>query len=152
MKSKNKKSFDSGLSWQKLKPKSSRRPTTIPAFKKRIGMIGQVGLLLIVLGLFGFGFAWIEKIVQQNSGPIDLTGPGTSVKQIKFSSDGVLSEKWFAHWFGPMRGRSLMDLDIDKIRANLEKEDQVVAARVKRVFLQRWRSLFRSKPQSWFYD
>ena len=47
-------------------------------------MIGQVGLLLIVLGLFGFGFAWIEKIVQQNSGPIDLTGPGTSVKQISF--------------------------------------------------------------------
>ena len=134
MRSKNKKNSDSGLSWQKLKPKSSRRPSTIPAFKKRMGMIGRVGLLLLILGMSGVGFVWIEKVVYQDSGPVDLTGPGTSIKQIKFSSDGVLSQKWFTNWFGPMRGRSLMDLDIDKIRADLEKEDQVIGARVKRVF------------------
>ena len=134
MKPKNKKSSDSGLNWQKLKPKSSRRPSTIPAFKKRIGMIGRFGLLFVILGFAGVGFTWLEKVVRQDYGPIDLTGPGASIKQIKFSSDGVLTQKWFMNWFGPMRGRSLMDLDIEKIRSDLEKENQVVAAQVRRKF------------------
>ena len=134
MKSKNKKNSDSGLSWQKLKPKSSRRPSTVPAFKKRMGMLARLSALLVILVLAGLGFAWMEKIAHQDSGPLDLTGPGTSIKKVKFSSNGVLSQKWFLNWFGPLRERTLMELDINKIRADLEKENQVVSARVKRVF------------------
>ncbi len=134
MKSKNKKNSDSGLSWQKLKPKSSRRPSTVPAFKKRMGMLARLSTLLAILVLAGLGFAWMEKIAHQDSGPLDLTGPGTSIKKVKFSSNGVLSQKWFLNWFGPLRERTLMELDINKIRADLEKENQVVSARVKRVF------------------
>ena len=134
MKSKNKKNSDSGLSWQKLKPKSSRRPSTVPAFKKRMGMLARLSALLVILVLAGLGFAWMEKIAHQDSGPLDLTGPGTSIKKVKFSSNGVLSQKWFLNWFGPLRERTLMELNINKIRADLEKENQVVSARVKRVF------------------
>ena len=134
MKSKNKKNSDSGLSWQKLKPKSSRRPSTVPAFKKRMGMLARLSALLVILVLAGLGFAWMEKIAHQDSGPLDLTGPGTSIKKVKFSSNGVLSQKWFLNWFGPLRERTLMELDINKIRADLEKENQVVSARVRRVF------------------
>ncbi len=122
------------MSWQKLKPKSSRRPSTVPAFKKRIGMLARLSTLLAILVLAGLGFAWMEKIAHQDSGPLDLTGPGTSIKKVKFSSNGVLSQKWFLNWFGPLRERTLMELDINKIRADLEKENQVVSARVKRVF------------------
>ena len=134
MKSKPKKNSQSGLSWQKLKPKSSRRPSTLPAFKKRAGMIGRVGMWVLVLGLFVGSFFWVEKVFRNDPGPIDITGPGAPVKQIEFSSNGVLSQKWFMSWFGPVRGRSLMDLDIEKIRMELEKESQVVAARVTRKF------------------
>lgn len=134
MKSKNKKNSATGLSWQKLKPKSSRRPTTIPAFKKRIGMIGRFSLLFLILGLAGFGYSWFEKIFNQDSGPLDLTGPGASIREVRFSSDGVLKKKWFMNWFGPLRGRSLMELDIHKIRHDLEKEDQVISAQVRRKF------------------
>ncbi len=122
------------MSWQKLKPKSSRRPSTVPAFKKRMGMLARLSTLLVILVLAGLGFAWMEKIAHQDSGPLDLTGPGTSIKKVKFSSNGVLSQKWFLNWFGPLRERTLMELDINKIRADLEKENQVVSARVKRVF------------------
>ena len=122
------------MSWQKLKPKSSRRPSTVPAFKKRMGMLARLSTLLAILVLAGLGFAWMEKIAHQDSGPLDLTGPGTSIKKVKFSSNGVLSQKWFLNWFGPLRERTLMELDINKIRADLEKENQVVSARVKRVF------------------
>ena len=134
MRPKNKKNSNSGLSWQKLKPKSSRRPSTIPAFKKRIGMMGRLGLFLLILALAGVGFTWLEKVFHQDSGPLDLTGPGAVITEVKFSSDGVLNHKWFMNWFGPLRGRSLMELDIEKIRQDLEKEDQVVAAQVRRKF------------------
>ena len=121
MRPKNKKNSNSGLSWQKLKPKSSRRPSTIPAFKKRIGMMGRLGLFLLILALAGVGFTWLEKVFHQDSGPLDLTGPGAVITEVKFSSDGVLNHKWFMNWFGPMRGRSLMELDIEKIRSRFGK-------------------------------
>ena len=97
-------------------------------------MLARLSTLLAILVLAGLGFAWMEKIAHQDSGPFDLTGPGTSIKKVKFSSNGVLSQKWFLNWFGPLRERTLMELDINKIRADLEKENQVVSARVKRVF------------------
>lgn len=97
-------------------------------------MLARLSLLVVILGLAAVSFAWLEKIAGQDTGPVDLTGPGASIKEVKFSSDGVLSQKWFMNWFGPLRGRSLMELDIDKIRADLEEEDQVVSAQIKRIF------------------
>ena len=97
-------------------------------------MLARLSLLVVILGLAAVSFAWLEKIAGQDTGPIDLTGPGASIKEVKFFSDGVLSQKWFMNWFGPLRGRSLMEIDIDKIRADLEEEDQVVSAQIKRIF------------------
>ena len=67
------------------------------------------------------------------------------ITEVKFSSDGVLNHKWFMNWFGPLRGRSLMELDIEKIRQDLEKEDQVVAAQVRRKFPDTWKFFLRNK-------
>ena len=108
-------------------------------------MIGRIGLLFVVLAFAGIGFMWLEKAFRQDYGPVDLTGPGASIKQVKFSSDGVLTQKWFMNWFGPLRGRSLMELDIDNIRKDLEKEDQVLAAVVRRSFLIFGKFLFRNR-------
>lgn len=134
MKPKNKKKSEPSLNWQKLKPKSSRRPSTLPAFKKRIGMIGRCGLMLAIFGLGGVGLWWGENFLHENTGPLDITGPGASIKHIEFSSDGVLSQKWFMNWFGPLRERSLMDIDIEKMRLDLEKENQVMEAQIRRRF------------------
>ena len=40
------------------------------------------------------------------------------VSGIEFQSDGSLNEKWFNNWFGPLRNRTLMDLDIAMIQEN----------------------------------
>ena len=134
MKPKTKKNSEPGLNWQKLKPKSSRRPSTIPAFKKRVGMLGRLSLFFIMLVLVGVFFTWIEQIFSRGSGPVDFTGSGASITEVKFSSDGVLTKKWFMNWFGPLRGRSLMEVDINKLRMDLENENQVVVAQIRRNF------------------
>ena len=86
-------------------------------------MLGRLSLLFIMLVLAGV-FTWIEQIFSRGSGPVDFTGSGASITEVKFSSDGVLTKKWFMNWFGPLRGRSLMEVDINKLRMDLENENR----------------------------
>ena len=97
-------------------------------------MLGRLSLFFIMLVLVGVFFTWIEQIFSRGSGPVDFTGSGASITEVKFSSDGVLTKKWFMNWFGPLRGRSLMEVDINKLRMDLENENQVVVAQIRRNF------------------
>ena len=120
--------------WRKLAPKSSKRPATFPAFRKQAGIVGRIFLLILVLGIFGLAFWWMDRAFRSDYGPLDLTGPGAPINDVTFSSDGVLTLSWFANWFGPLRGRSLMEIDIDRLRMDLEKEPQIESARIVREF------------------
>ncbi|HAW97605.1 MAG TPA: hypothetical protein DCX67_03645 [Opitutae bacterium] len=131
-KAKNKSSASAG--WKKLAPKSSRRPVTSAALRKRLSSSGKFFLLIIALGALGYGGWWLEKSTRSGSGTLDLTGPGVPISEVSFQTDGVLSEKWFHNWFGPLRGRSLMDLDIARLHRELLKEDQVASATISREF------------------
>jgi hypothetical protein len=123
-----------GSGWKKLAPKSSRRPATRAALRKRLSSFSRYFLVLALLGSLGYGVWWLDKLARSDAGPIDLTGPGVPVSEISFRSDGVLSRAWFANWFGPLRGRSLMELDIEEIQESLMAEDQISFARVSREF------------------
>ena len=88
------------------------------------------------LGSWNFraGFLVDGSCIQADYGPLDLTGPGVPINDVTFSSDGALTLSWFANWFGPLRGRSLMEIDIDRLRMDLEKEPQIESARIVREF------------------
>ncbi len=127
----NKSNF-SDNTWKKLAPKSSRKPASTAAFKKRLVLISKffaLALILISVGLI----SWFLNH-KSNFGPIDLTGPSMPVSGIEFQSDGSLNKKWFNNWFGPLRNRTLMDLDIAMIQAELMLEPQIIFARVSREF------------------
>ena len=95
------KSNSSVGTWHKLAPKSSRRPASMPALKKRLIGISKFFALVIILGVVGLG-VWFFPTNQNNySGPIDLTGPAVPVSKLVFVSDGVLHRNWFQNWFGP---------------------------------------------------
>ena len=134
MRKKSKKNQAFGASWKKLVPKSSRRPASRAALHKRFSAAGKFFLLIVALAAFGYGFWWLDKLGRSSQGPLDITGPGVAISKVAFETDGVLSDRWFMNWFGPLRGRSLMDLDIDKIHGDLMTEDQISFARVTREF------------------
>ena len=134
MRKKTKKSTGQESGWRKLAPKSSRRPSTIPAFRKKLNLLGRIFILVFVLGIAGVGFWSLDRWFGPESGPLDLTGPGAPISKIEFSSDGALSPSWFDNWFGPLRERTLMDIDIEKLRIELEGEDQIESAMVSRRF------------------
>ena len=133
-KGKRDESFNAG--WKKLAPKSYRKPVSVAAFRKRVQAFVRILALCLVLGLASWSVWWWEKkgksSFEENS--FEFTGPGVQIDEISFKSDGVLTKRWFCNWLGPLRSRSLMQLDIFKVRSELEKEPQIVSAVVKRVF------------------
>ncbi len=121
-------------SWEKLAPKPSRRPVTKAARRKRLlGISRFFGIVVITGALVCIGW-FLQQQAKPESGPIDLTGSGVPVANLQFLSDGVLHKNWFENWFGPLRGRTLMDLDIKKIQSDLKNEAQISFARVSREF------------------
>ena len=112
-----------GLSgnWKKLAPKSSRKPASRAAFRKRLLGVTKVFALIVVLCLVGIVVHFFQERSQPHSGPLDITGSGMPVSKLMFVSDGVLHKNWFQNWFGPLRNRTLMELDIEKI----QKEYQI---------------------------
>ena len=75
----------------------------------------------------------LDRWFGSHTGPFDITGPVCPFK-VEFASDGALSSPWFANWFGPLRERTLMDIDIDRLRLDLEEEAQIESAKVVRRF------------------
>jgi hypothetical protein len=134
MRNKAKKNSTQSSGWRKLTPKSSKRPATFPSLRKRLGVAGRILILVFALGVFGLGFWWVDRFIGSAEGSFDLTGPGAPIAKVAFSSDGVLGKGWFANWFGPLRNRSLMEIDIDDLRRELENEPQIESARVAREF------------------
>ncbi len=121
-------------SWKSLAPKSSRRPASKAALRKRMLGAGKFLILILILVSAG-GVLWlVQNQTKDGAEFIDLTGPGAPVSDISFSTNGVLHKRWFQNWFGPLRDRSLMQLDIERIQSELIKEPQISFARVSRKF------------------
>lgn len=134
MRKKTKKESSQARGWKNLAPRSSRKPASAAAFRKRF--LTGAKLLLLILGVssLGGGFWWLDQKISLSTDPIDITGVGASVNKVIFKTDGVLTNRWFGNWFGPMRSRTLMQLDISRIRKELEAEPQVEKARVRRQY------------------
>lgn len=134
----NKKSPDLSLSssWKNLINKKPKKQSNRSGHggKWLFGLkFFSLAIVLVMVGLAGY-------FADKNFGDTFLTsdtgfqGVSQSVDHIDFTSDGSLNLKWFMNWFGPMRNRSLMDLDIAAIYKELVLDDQILTASVLRVF------------------
>ena len=132
MKSRTKKKSEPST-WRDLLPNSSRRPASKTAMRKRSLSFAKSTLVVICLGMVGVGFWWgsqrdvYETVLLWNK----MDEP---VKRVTFESDGVLDHRWFQNWFGPLRDRTLMQIDIDDLHSELIKEPQIAYAQVRRIF------------------
>jgi hypothetical protein len=121
--------------WRNLKPRFSRKSSSQVVVKKRWAQVGRLFLGTVVIILFiSFFFLQNEKKAQTEVGQKDYTGPSLSINQIIFRSSGPLNKEWFLNWLGPLRGSSLVEIDLEKLHQNLLKEDQISSARIKRSF------------------
>ncbi len=136
MRKRKKDDLDMPSSWRNLKKSSVRKSTG--GFVSR-WRLGQVGRIFLVLGFCTLVIFTVEYASSHSAahGPLaqnDFTGPSMPVDRIIFKSDGVLSQKWFLSWLGPLRNLSLAEVDLKKLQEHLLEEKQITEASVKRKF------------------
>lgn len=131
-----KKSPDLSLpsSWKDLVPKKSRRSASRSAIRKHWNFGLKIFSIMIILGLVGMVALVSEKNLGYTSAVIQFRGVASPVQNIVFTSNGALNSEWFNNWFGPIRNRTLMELDIAKVHDDLIKEQQIISATIKRIF------------------
>ena len=102
--------------WRSLKPKFPRKSSSQVVVKKRWTQVGRFVLgTAVITFILSFLFLQIEKKAQTEFGQKDYTGPSLSINQIIFRSSGPLNKEWFLNWLGPLRGSSLVEIDLEKL-------------------------------------
>ena len=132
-----KKSPDLSLpsSWKDLVQKKSRRTASRSSVRKRWQMGLKLLSLILILSVVGaFGLFTEKNFSSSLVGSFEFKGVSPMVDRVRFSSDGALNHKWFANWFGPIRKRTLMDLNLADIHQHLLGEHQIANAKIRRVF------------------
>lgn len=133
--SKNKKSGKTkGSSWRAIDQVASKRSSTPVARRRKLIKILKIScfsfLLLGVLSFVGYGiYGWATK-----SSKIHFSLFSLPLKGVTFKTDGVLTEEWLNERLKLAKDTTLMELDIFKIKKDLEKEGQVRSAVVERKF------------------
>jgi hypothetical protein len=131
-----KKDLAMPVSWRNLKPSSARKSSSRIVARKRFVTFARVFVYLIIASGIA-GSVVYQQLRQPNSnvvGQSDYTGPSIPIQRIDFRSDGVLNDKWFLNWMGPIRGLSLAQVNLVKLQHNLLQEDQIIEVKVKRNF------------------
>ena len=135
MKNKPKSDLSLIAGWKSLKSKSSRRPVSRPALRKKLNFGFKFSLLTILFATGLSALIWVVFLEKEMGGEtLKFSGSAVPIKQIQFSSDGVLSHQWFARWLGPVRQKSLLDIDLEELHTELLREEQITGAQISRVF------------------
>ena len=135
MKKKSKSDLSLSAGWKSLKSNSSRRSVSGPALRKKINLRLKLSLIAVILLGIGSFLLWNQfgKTSSQQTSISSSVG-SVPIRQIQFSSDGVLTHQWFSRWFGPLRNRSLLDIDLKELHDALVKEEQIEGALISRIF------------------
>ena len=127
------KTKTSPSTWRDLVQHSSKRPASKAAFRKRALNFGRSVLVLSVIGILGAGGWWVSRN-DFSQDFLTWNQMDQPIERVTFDSDGVLDHRWFQNWFGPLRERTLMQIDIEELQAELLKEPQIAYSQISRVF------------------
>lgn len=121
-------------SWRELAGPSRRRVNSPQAKKRRQAKLLKLFAGAVVfVGLIGL-VVWASTAMKNRAEPIRIHTPSSTIEQVIFETDGVLPDRWLSTVIQLSRGTTMMEVDIHKMKQQLEREPQVVSASVERVF------------------
>lgn len=91
------------------------------------------GAVVTVVALVG-GIFYFTESFKKNPHKMSAAVEAAPVNAIVMRTDGVLSQDWLARTLALPRGVTLMELDIQKLRSQLESYQQIRSANVRRRF------------------
>ena len=129
-------SYQGDQSWHNLRDSNlqSSRIITFASVYRRIRPYlkwAMVGLSCIVLFYYLKDFVFDGIASEQG---INVNNGGSYVKRVLFDTNGVLDEAWLSDVIQINRNMKLMDINIFELKYSLESFDQVLEAKVIRIF------------------
>ena len=115
---------------QPVKPRTMSREGRWRLTKAGLRAAGAV----TVIGVLAWGGWMVTGVLQENPGQMPAAAKAVPVSQLALTTDGVLDRAWLAHELALPKNASLMELDLQKLRARLLADGQVSAATLTRSF------------------
>lgn len=119
----------SGGSWRGIQQKNKRgKATTKVARQRKLILLLRSAFLLLLLVAIATGVVAIKYFSSMAETVAVEPSPGKT--EVDFTSDGVLSGKWFSTNFPDVARSDIRDIDVGSLKGELEKFGQVVQATV----------------------
>lgn len=90
--------------------------------------------VVAVVGILAWGGWMVAGVLQENPNQMPAVAKAVPVNQLALTTDGVLDRPWLARELALPKNASLMELDLQKLRARLLANGQVSAATLTRSF------------------
>lgn len=122
-------------SWRALAgTRKSKRLKSPQARRRKKAKVLKLCFAFVLFCLIVGGVSWTVVALSQRETPIEITAPSKPVEQIIFDTDGALPDAWLGSVIELRRETTLMEVDIHKMKGQLEAHGQVVSASVEREF------------------
>lgn len=123
----------SNRSWKALSQDVGEAPVTHFAWRKRLipvvkGLLACVVLTGVCFGIYGLS----SKIDLVQRSVLSGMGDDPEIEEIRFQTDGVLTESFVKKHLNLYEGISLMNVDIFDIKRRLEEFEQIRSATIER--------------------
>ncbi len=126
------KKNNSGRDWTSLKQEPTRKPGSGIAWK-RLLKIRLHNTALLLAAICGVAFIVIGvSYFTSNPLEVNLAGPSGKVEVYEFQTDGTLDEEWLRETLAISKEQSLMDLNLQQLKEQIESTSQVISAEVQR--------------------
>ena len=121
-------------SWRELAGPRRKRVNSPQARRRRMVRLLKWFGLLVLAGAVVAGSVLGFRALKDRDEPIHLNTPSREIEQLLFDTDGVLPDRWLSQVIGLRKGMTMMEVDLRRMKADLEAQPQVRSASVERVF------------------
>jgi len=120
----------SARTWRGIQQASRRAPASQPARRYHVQKLLKVwlGLLATATALVAVGYGVV--FVREQADRVGALSPPVSLREITFSSDGVLTAEWAREVLGNPIGQPMASIDLGRVRSTLEMHRQILNAQV----------------------
>lgn len=121
-------------SWRDIRQGVNPQAMSRAGRRRRLMAGVKVGAIAAVLVAAGAGVWTVHRLWRENPARIKEPGPGTPLRQVVFSTNGVLDRRWVGRALALPRDSSLMTLNLHALEHRLLASGQVLGATLRRRF------------------
>lgn len=116
--------------WRGIQQASRRAPSSPPARQYHVQKLLKVwlGLLATATALVAMGYGVV--FVRDQAERVNAMSPPVTLREIAFSTDGVLTADWAREVLGDPIGQPMSTIDLGQVRATIEQHRQIIHAQV----------------------